>query len=155
VSELQEQGEAVLVGLTVPVSSNLTVDGAPPPRLAVAILQQPVSLESADGSLRDFERKRLASSVGDVTNGFTDVYDLTIPPTAVPLRLDFGQESLTSMEVYDWAQGAFVQFPVENTPASIGVPLTAGEVRDGTVRLRVHEPRLMSAQSIWVQTQSP
>src|SRR5438105_2666677 len=68
-SELHEQGQAVLVGLTVPVPSNLTVDGGPPPRLAVAVLQQPVTLEAADGSLRDLEQKRLASSVGDSSSG--------------------------------------------------------------------------------------
>jgi hypothetical protein len=151
-SELQEQGDAVLVGLTVPMHSNLTVDGTPPPRLAVAVLQQPVALEVADGSLRDFEQKRLASSIGDSSSGFVDVYDLTIPATTVPLQLSFGQESVTGVEIYDWTQGAFVPVPMDRTSAVANVPITASEVRDGLVRVRVHEPRLMWAQSIWVES---
>jgi hypothetical protein len=153
-SELQEQGDAVLVALTVPVPSGLRVDGAPPPRLAVAVLQQPVTLETADGSLRDFEQKRLASSIGDSSNGFVDVYDLTIPSTAVPLVLNVAQESVTGIEVYDWAQGTFVTVAADRGPGLSSTPIAASEVRDGAVRVRVHEPRLMWAQSIWVDPQS-
>jgi hypothetical protein len=154
VSELQEQGDAVVVGLTIPVSSKLTVDGGQLTPLAVAVLQQPVSLEAADSSLRDFERKRLTSSIGDSSKGFIDVYDLTIPPTTAPLQLTLNQESVTGLEVYDWTQGTFVPVPMDSATSTSIAPLTAGEVRDGLVRLRVHEPRLMWAQAIWVENQS-
>jgi hypothetical protein len=152
-SELQEQGDAVLVGLTVPVPSNLSVDGGRPPRLAVAVIQQPVGLEAADGSLRDFEQKRLMSSIGDLSNGFIDVYDLTIPATTVPLQLNFGQQSVTGVEIYDWAAGTFVPAAVDSGSAISSVPLAASEVRDGLVRVRVHEPRLMWAQAMSVDAQ--
>jgi hypothetical protein len=153
VSELQDQGDAVLVGLTIPVSSHLTVDGGRLTPLAVAVLQQPVSMEAADSSLRDFETKRLTSSIGDSSKGFIDVYDLTIPPTTAALQLNMGQESVTSMEVYDWTQGTFVPVSTDSPTSMSTSPLTAGEIQDGMVRLRVHEPRLMWAQAIWVDSQ--
>jgi hypothetical protein len=153
VSELQDQGDAVLVGLTIPVSSHLTVDGGRLTPLAVAVLQQPVSMEAADSSLRDFETKRLTSSIGDSSKGFIDVYDLTIPPTTTALQLNMGQESVTSMEVYDWTQGTFVPVSTDSPTSMSTSPLTAGEIQDGMVRLRVHEPRLMWAQAIWVDSQ--
>lgn len=147
-SELTEQGQSVLVGLTQPVSSRLTVDGQTPPGLAFAVLQQPVQLESADAALRGFEQKRLASSTGNSTNGFVDVYDLSVPNPTGPLKLNFGEESAGSLQVYDWSQRAFVTVDV-NAPGNT-TTLGPSQVQDGQVRIRVHEPRLLWAQGIWV-----
>jgi hypothetical protein len=153
-SELAEQGDAVLVGLTKPVPSRLTVDGQSPPGLAVAVLQQPVQIEAADSDLQGFEQKRLISSSGDPSSGFTDVYDLTVPSASVPLELNFGAESVTRLEIYDWSQGTFVPVAADTPALNASTPLTAGEVHDGLVRVRVREPRLLWAQAIWVDTAS-
>lgn len=147
-SELTEQGQPVLVGLTQPVSSRLTVDGQTPPGLAFAVLQQPVQLESADSALRGFEQKRLTSTTGNTSNGFVDVYDLNVPNPSGPLQLNFGEESVSSLQVFDWSQGAFVTV---NTNSLGGTTqLAPSQVHDGQVRIRVHEPRLLWAQGIWV-----
>lgn len=143
-------GQAVLVGLTAPLPSRLTVDGQQPPLASLAVLQQTVGLTGADGSLHDFEHKWLAGSAGDPQHGFTDVYDLEVPPPAGALTLTYAQAA-GAVELWDWGRNAFV--PVGGQPGrgpTAVAALTADQVRDGLVRVRVHEPEPSWAGGLWV-----
>ena len=151
---LHAPGQAVLVGLMPPLASQLTVDGRPPPQAGLAVIQQQVTIGKADSSVRDVQRKWLASAVGDQKGGFTDVYDIVAPQSGVPLVLTYSSVWTNSVEVYDWSQGRFV--PAASvagfeSPAG-GIPLTPDLLRDGMVRVRVHEPRLSWGTNVWVDT---
>lgn len=153
VTTVASQGGVVLAGLTRPIASGIAVDGETPAGLAAAVFEQPVELESADGSLRGFERKELAGTVGDQAQGYTDVYDLRLPPAASPLTLSVNPEFVdpAHVEVYDWKRGAFepvVLPPSAGTGAT--VPLNADQVGAGVVRVRLHEPRVLWGASLWV-----
>ncbi len=149
---LGPRGQVVLVGLTAPLPSRLTVDGQRPPLAGLAVLQQTVRPGAGDGSVRDLERKWLASTRGDQKTGFTDVYDLALPPPSGPLALTYNVQWSPSAEVYDWSRGAFV--PVAGTPradpAEARATLTPEQVRDGVVRVRMHESRPSWGATVWV-----
>jgi hypothetical protein len=149
---LSARGKVVLVGLMAPLPSRLKVDGQQPPTAALAVLEQAVRPDATDGSVRDLERKWLASSSGDQKSGFTDVYDLGLPAPSGPLTLVYSSQWSPSVEVYDWARGAFA--PVAATPRAdpteAQVALTPDQVRDGMVRVRMHEPRPSWGATAWL-----
>lgn len=151
---LHAPGQAVLVGLMPPLASQLTVDGSPPPQAGLAVIQQQVTLGKADSSIRDVQRKWLASATGDQKGGFTDVYDIVAPQSSVPLVLSYSSVWANSVELYDWSQGRFVPAAsVIGSDMSAGsIPLTSDLLRDGMVRVRVHEPRLSWGTNVWVDT---
>jgi len=151
---LHAPGQAVLVGLMPPLASQLTVDGSPPPQAGLAVIQQQVTLGKADSSVRDIQRKWLASATGDQKGGFTDVYDIVAPQSSVPLVLSYSSVWANSVELYDWSKGRFVPAAsVTGSDMSAGsIPLTADLLRDGMVRVRVHEPRLSWGTNVWVDT---
>lgn len=151
---LHAPGQAVLVGLMPPLASQLTVDGSPPPQAGLAVIQQQVTLGKADSSVRDVQRKWLASAMGDQKGGFTDVYDIVAPQSSVPLVLSYSSVWANSVELYDWSQGRFVPAAsVIGSDMSAGsIPLTPDLLRDGMVRVRVHEPRLSWGTNVWVDT---
>jgi len=149
---LATRGQAVLVGLTEPVPSRLTVDGQPPPRASLAVLEQTTTLASADSQVRDVERKWLAGATGDQKGGFTAAYDILLPRVDGPLTLTYNAQWATAVDVYDWSRGLFV--PVPRQPgrdlAQSTAPISGDQVRDGMVRVRLHEPRLSWATNVWV-----
>jgi len=151
---LHAPGQAVLVGLMPPLASQLTVDGRPPPQAGLAVIQQQVMLGRADSSVRDVQRKWLASVAGDQKGGFTDVYDIVAPKSGVPLVLTYSSVWANSVELYDWSEGRFVPAAsVSGSDAATGsIPLTPNLLRDGMLRVRVHEPRLSWGTNIWVDT---
>ena len=57
-----------------------------------------------------------------------------------------------SVELYDWSQGRFV--PAASAAGSAlpagSVPLSPELLRDGMVRVRVHEARLTWGTNVWV-----
>lgn len=152
VPSLTQRGQAVLVGLTAPLQSRLTVDGERPPRASVAVIQQAVSVTSADGGGRDFQRRSLASTVGEARTGFIDVYDILVPPSSRPLRLMASSQPGAEAEVYDWARGAFLPASQVDPDPRPGVRLGPEHIRDGLVRIRLREPRVTWGASIWVET---
>jgi hypothetical protein len=154
---LRQRGQVVLVALTPQLPSRLQVDGQRPPATpGLAVLQQAVLPAVAGGPPRDLERKWLASTSGDQKAGFADVYDLVAPAQAGaeagPLALTYNAEWSPSVEVYDWSRAAFVPAPAQ--PAGdltqTRVPLTADQVRDGMVRVRLHERRISWAADVWL-----
>jgi len=153
---LTTRGQVVLVGLMAPLPTRLTVDGQTPPGAGLAVLQQPVSLSGADSAVRDVEDKWLVGTSGDQKNGFAAVYDVQVPGASAPMRLTYNPQWATSMEVYDWTAGAFVAVRGQPGPdaATSFVALGPSQVRDGVVRVRMHEPRLSWATNIWVDTPS-
>jgi hypothetical protein len=156
VDALVRRGEAELVGLMPPLPSQLRVDGEQPPQAGLAVLQQAVTLGQADSSLRDFERKWVASTGGDAKNGFVDTYDVSLPSTAARLSLVYNGQWSSTVEVFDWAQGTFL--PVTGVPGTdptqSSAGLTANQVRNGLVRVRLHEPRISWGTSVWVDAAS-
>lgn len=150
-------GQPVLVGFTVPAPSSFTVDGQTPPAAAAAVIEQPVTLESADGQLRDFESKRLASFTGDSSTGFLDVYDVLLPPSTGPLELSYARQFASGVEIYDFAQGTFVKGTSNGSAEDplVSVTLTPEQVRTGMVRVRLREPRIFQGASFWVDSASP
>lgn len=148
---LTRRGEVVLVGLMQPLPTLLTVDGRSPPGAGLAVLAQTISVAGADSALRDVEDKWLVGTSGDQSKGFAAAYDVSVPATTGGLRLTYNPEWATSMEVYDWSRGAFVTVTGQAVDQSTSAaPLTSDQVRDGLVRVRVHEPRLSWATNVWV-----
>jgi len=146
------RGQVVLVGLMRPLPTRLTVDGQPPPGAGFAVLEQNVAIVGADSGLRDVEDKWLVGTTGDQKNGFAAVYDVQVPGASAPMRLTYNPQWATSMEVYDWASGAFttVTGQAGGDAATSIVALGSNQVRDGVVRVRMHEPRLSWASSVFV-----
>ena len=149
---LASRGQVVLVGLMQPLPTRLTVDGQSPPGAGLAVLQQTVSLTGADGSIRDVEDKWLTGTTGDQKSGFAAVYDLLVPRADAPLQLTYNPQWATTVEVYDWSRGAFVTVTGQaGADATTSVAsLSADQVRDGVVRVRMHEPRLSWGTNVWV-----
>jgi len=149
------RGQVVLVGLMQPLPTRLTVDGQPPPGAGLAVLEQNVTVTGANSSLRDVEDKWLVGSSGDMTKGFAAVYDLSVPPTSGGLQLTYNSQWATSMQVYDWSIGSYVTVTGHGSdPTASSVPLTADQVRNGLVRVRMGEPRLSWATNVWVDARS-
>jgi hypothetical protein len=153
-SAITARGQVVLVGLTRPLPSRLTVDGQSPPGTALAVLEQTITMSGVDSAIRDSEAKWLVGWSGDAKTGVAATYDVLVPHTDVPLVLDYNPQWATSIEVYDWARGGFavVSGQPGPDPAHSSAALTPDQVRDGLVRVRLHEPRLSWATNIWVDT---
>jgi hypothetical protein len=143
-TSIVNRGEVVLVGLMEPLPSRLTVDGRRPPLAGIGVLEQSVRPQASDGTIRDLQRRWLAASSGDPKAGYSDVYDLLVPPPSGPLALTFDAGWTPAVEVYDWTRGAFVPGPATRgaDASQTGVPLTADQVGGGMVRVRLHEPRV-------------
>jgi hypothetical protein len=156
-SSLATRGQVVLVGLTRPLPTRLTVDGQTPPGTGIAVLEQTVSLAGVDSAMRDAQDKWLAGTSGDQKAGFAAVYDLLMPHSDVPLQLTYNSQWATEMEVYDWSRGAFAPVSAKpgGDPSATAVALAPEQVRDGIVRVRMHEPRLSWATNVWVDTAPP
>ena len=77
---------------------------------------------------------------------------MSVPGASTPLQLTYNPQWATQVEVYDWTQGAFVTVTGQRgaDAATSLVALTADQVRDGVVRVRLHEPRLSWATNVWV-----
>src|SRR5262249_52883710 len=126
--------------------------GRPPPQAGLAVIQQQVTLGKADSSVRDVQRKWLASAAGDQKGGFIDVYDIVAPQSGVPLVLTYSSVWTNQVAVDEWSQGR-----LGPAAAAAGSALPAGSVplspellRDGMVRVRVHEARLSWGTNVWV-----
>jgi len=148
---------SVLTGFTLPTPSALKVDGGRLPTTSLAVVQQPVKVEAADGLLRFFESRQLASSNGEAGSGFQDAYDIVVPRTpATALTLNYNTDLSAEMEVYDFSQGRFFKAP----PPAAGrvltsVSLSPTQVSGGLVRIRFREARLFQGSSVWLDTPTP
>jgi hypothetical protein len=151
---LTARGQVVLVGLTQPLPTRLTVDGQPPPGAGLAVIEQTVTPTGVDSAIRDVEDKWLAAVSADGKTGVAATYDLLVPRSDVPLVLDYNPQSAAAVEVYDWSRGVFVSVTGQAgaDPSQGTVALSADQVRDGLVRIRLHEPRLSWATNVWVDT---
>jgi hypothetical protein len=151
---LTARGQVVLVGLTQPLPTGLTVDGQPPPGAGLAVIEQTVTPTGVDSAIRDVEDKWLAATSADGRTGVAATYDLLMPRSDVPLVLDYNPQSATAVDVYDWSRGVFVAISGQAgaDPTQGTVALSADQVRDGLVRVRLHEPRLSWATNVWVDT---
>jgi hypothetical protein len=146
---------SVLTGFTATTPSGLKVDGEVPQPASVGVLQQPVAIEAADGFLRYFESRRLASSNGESGTGFQDTYDIVLPHTSASLALRYSAELSADLEIYDFALGRFVKV---SPPAGTGLsmaPVSSSQVSDGLVRVRFREARLFQGSSVWVDSTTP
>ena len=103
----------------------------------------PVEVESAGGRLGEVAYPRLASSVPDPNAGaLLDTYDLALPATSGTLMLRYDQRLYSDVQLYDWQartwrSGRFQQDTT--TPLVQLAQLTDSEVRNGLVRVRLHE----------------
>jgi hypothetical protein len=143
---------SVLTGFTAAAPSALKVDGARPQITSLAVLQQPVQVEAADGLLRYFETRQLASSNGESGTGFQDAYDITVPRTSAPLSLKYNIDLSAEMEVYDFSLGRFVKVTPApgNVQASVG--LSSTQMSAGLVRVRFREARLFQGSAVSLDT---
>lgn len=140
-------GSLALVGFTHATDS-ISVDGVEPGRSAVAAVVEPITVQSADSLAGIAPRPRLVSSYGS-PDGSTqvDVYDFELPagltaPTGLSYQMpDMSQPNVRSVEVYDWLAHTWRAMPRQQVAArSQGpAPLSAGELAQGVVRVRVVE----------------
>jgi len=135
-------GQLSLVGLVdavVPV----TVDGANPHRTTIAVLVEPVSLESSDSLIAGLGTPRLVS-VYRSSPSFLDVYDIDLPSQAqkaytlkyVVVANAAGQQSIAP-EVYGWSTGTWRALPLSANGQS---RLQPDELLHGSARVRLAEP---------------
>lgn len=144
---------SVLTGFTAPTASAVKVDGGRPQTGSLAVLQQPVKVEAADGLLRFFETRQLASSNGESGVGFQDVYDIVVPHTTATLTLNYNGEVSSGMEVYDFSLGRFEKAaPAPGGRVLTTIPLSPSQVSNGLVRVRFREARLFQGSSVWLDT---
>jgi hypothetical protein len=143
---------SVLTGFTLPTPSVLKVDGERPQQSSIAVLAQPVRIEAADGLLRYFENRQLASSNGEAGSGFQDAYDIVVPDTSAALSLKYNVDLSAEMEVYDFSLGRFVK--VTPAPGSVlaSVALSPTQTSGGLVRVRFREARLFQGSAVWLDT---
>jgi hypothetical protein len=135
------------------------VDGARPGRSVVAAVVEPVSLQAADALAAIAPHPRLVSNY-TLPDGTTqaDVYDFDLPagltvPTGLSYQMqDTSQPSVRSVEVYDWSQHAWRLMPKQavGSRGAAPSPLTAGELAQGVVRVRVVEPVPTNAANLAV-----
>jgi hypothetical protein len=139
-------GDLALVGLTQPVDT-LSVEGERATRSTRAILVEPVRLLSTDSLASLSPSARLVSSYTANGRNQLDVYELELPgPPAGHVGLSSlfigGPQSLASpADVYDWDAGLWRPLTLQSVPgrSSSAMPLTAGEVARGVIRVRVQE----------------
>ncbi len=147
ISELATSGGGVLVGLTQPLPSPLTVDGEHPRQAALAVLEEPISPVQVT-TPRLFEQRLLAASSSG-SGGYTDVYDVVVAGAGLPLRLTYTTGWFSQVEVYDFATRTYRPVPPGGGPQT-SVELAPGELRGGIVRVRVSEPRVGWGENLWV-----
>jgi hypothetical protein len=140
-------GSLAVVGFTQPGEA-FSVDGARPGRSVVAAVVEPISIQAADALTAIAPHPRLVSNY-TLPDGTTqaDVYDFDLPagltvPTGLSYQMqDTGQPSVFSVEVYDWSQHTWRLMPKQaiSSRGQAPSPLTAGELAQGVVRVRVVE----------------
>ena len=139
-------GEFAVIGFTRAIDS-IRVDGAPPSRASVAALVEPVRLQSADSLSGVAPHARLVSNYTGDASDHVNVYDFDLPSgVTTPIGLnyqmpDVTQPAVRSVEVYDWNRHSWRALPKQLIPSRVAgpVPLSAGELAGGVVRVRVHE----------------
>ena len=112
-----------------------------------AILVEPVRLLSTDSLASLSPSARLVSTYTANGRNQLDVYELELPgPLAGHVGLSSlfigGPQSLASQaDVYDWDAGLWRPLTLQSVPgrSSSAMPLTAGEVARGVIRVRVQE----------------
>jgi hypothetical protein len=135
-------GQLSLVGLVdavVPV----TVDGANPHRTTIAVLIEPVSLESSDALVAGLGTPRMVSVYRSAPS-FLDVYDIDLPSQPqkaytfkyVVVPNQAGQQSVAP-EVYGWSTGTWRALPISANGQS---RLQPDELSHGSARVRLTEP---------------
>jgi hypothetical protein len=140
-------GSLAVVGFTQPGES-FSVDGARPGRSVVAAVVEPISIQAADALAAIAPHPRLVSNY-TLPDGTTqaDVYDFDLPtgltvPTGLSYQMqDTSEPSVRSLEVYDWSQHTWRLMPKQaiGTRGQAPSPLTAGELAQSVVRVRVVE----------------
>ncbi len=148
----------LIVAFTDPLASSLQVDGEQPPTSTITALEQPVTLEAADGLLADFSRTLLASTSGNQRDGFLDAYDLVLPLNTTPgVQLSWDKRWAQQVEIYDWTAGAWhpAGFDPEDANPIATVGLAGGDTAGGLVRVRVREPRLSWGSTLAVEMPKP
>ena len=144
---LAQSPQPVLVGFTQLAPGKLLVDGKVPVRAGLAAFEQPLAIEHADGMLAQWSRVRLAGTTGNARDGYQDVYDIELPAGAGAFSLAYDPRSYKSVELYDWAAGAWRAIagspPSAGTaPSRVSVPIVAGSIQDRLVRVRVKEAKV-------------
>lgn len=154
-------GELAIVGFTQATDS-IQVDGARPAHRGLAAVVAPVQLQGADSLSGIAPRPRLVSNFFGPDNSQVDVYDFDLPPGLVAQvglsyqLLESSPTNVRSVEVYNWATGAWRSLPRQQLPARSGspVPLDPAEQAQGLVRVRVQESSPYQA-NLAVSDQSP
>lgn len=142
-------GGLALVGTTDPVGE-LKVEGRPPASTALAVLAQPLRLQSADSLATAPPPARMVASYSGGQSSSIDVYELQLPPglsSGVALQsaiVPNGAPQVTQTEeVYDWASGSWQPLPFPTMPGlAPATTLSPGEINQGVVRVRVAESSL-------------
>ena len=142
-------GGLALVGTTDPVG-DLRVEGRPPARTALAVLTQPLRLESADSLASAPPPARMVGSFSGGGSSSVDVYELQLPPGLsgrVALQSAIVSNGIQqygqAQEVYDWTSGSWQPLPSPNMPGlSPTTTLTPSEINQGVVRVRIAEDSL-------------
>jgi hypothetical protein len=137
---LAQSPQPVLVGFSDLQPGRLLVDGADPPRIGIAAFEQPLGLDGADGTLAEWSRIRLAAIAGTSPN-FEDVYDIELPPAVSSFDLVYDSRLYPSLELYDWAAGAWRQVPGSGSRDQT-VKVGGAMIADGVVRVRVKESQI-------------
>jgi hypothetical protein len=142
------QGELALVGLASG-SEPVTIEGGHPSHTTLTAVVQPVGLEAADSLGGAAPRARLVSSfLGDGVSQ-VDVYDFDLPVgLRGPASLGYtfvdslqAQSAVRGVEVFDWGSHTWQSLPSQPAAGArpSAVPLSSGQSRGGTVRVRVRE----------------
>jgi len=151
---LSHPGQLAIVGFVKPADTNLRVDGSSPGGQVIAAFGMPVEVESAVGRLGTVALPRLAGFYPEGGTSFVDTYDIALPGATGPLVLRYDKRLYTGVAVYDWTAGTWRQSDFSDDPATPLVLLTQlkpSEVRDGLVRVRVHEATLTWGSEIVVR----
>jgi len=151
---LTHPGQLAIVGFVKPADSNLRVDGSAPGGQVIAGFGMPVEVESAVGRLGTVALPRLAGFYPESGTSFIDAYDIALPSATGSLVLRYDKRLYSGVAVYDWAAGTWRQSDFSDdptTPLVILTRLNPSEVRDGLVRVRVHEATLTWGSEIAVR----
>ncbi|HEY8760337.1 MAG TPA: hypothetical protein VIP52_05430 [Candidatus Dormibacteraeota bacterium] len=151
---LTHPGQLAIVGFVKPADSNLRVDGSAPGGQVIAAFGMPVEVESAVGRLGTVALPRLAGFYPESGTSFIDAYDIALPSATGSLVLRYDKRLYSGVAVYDWTAGTWRQSDFSDdptTPLVILTRLNPSEVRDGLVRVRVHEATLTWGSEIAVR----
>ena len=146
-------GDYSLVAVSGAVGG-LEVGTGRPTRSALAAVISPVALDSIDSIPAGGQKARIVSSYFGSLRSAVDVYDLEVPTgvrvtpklayqlTSAAPGLPPDRIPVQSMDIYDWDNGLWLPLQRQSFgPATQAAPvtLTAGEVRNGLVRVRARE----------------